>query len=499
MPLINRRLTTVVAGLSILGATGILTWTSAHEVDAFAAAETAANYRLTSVNVEDSKLTLAWHGEATKYRVRIGTDLKNPLLDTTTSDPIASLSELSSKTSRSGTLRYRIDNLSETESTKVLGGTITLPPATASKPKINELASNGLALAWDKVEHASHYDISFTAGKDSEPFAIHRISSDKPEFTIATLKPGTTGTVQVRAVRNGVLGEFSEARSFTTPAETSSFAVGAWNVCSESCKGYGSRSGAQAQAVQNANLDILTLQEAGGKRVGRTTNAAFSGGERGFVRATGGSKARYIFYREELFDQLDGGTFSVGHGRTVAWARLRDLKTEQAFIVASVHLSPDKGKNGVRGKQTSVLTSTIKRINSANEPVVLAGDYNSGVHRSGDQVMGRMSRAGYSDTVQIAKTTEGADMNSFNWNKTTPKRSGDYVDHIFVNSGFEVPLWRQQHPGVAGRVLTDHNLIAAKLTLSRTNVKVLKETTESVLLPSMTARDATTTEPQPEP
>ncbi len=499
MPGISRRLTTLVAGVSLLGAAGVLTWTGSADLDAAVATDTATSYRLTSVNIEDSTLTLAWNGEAEKYRVRIGTNLDKPLLDTTTSDPIASLNELSERTSRSGTLRYQIDNISDSDTTKVLGGTLTLPPDAVSDLKIEDLASNGLKLTWAKAANVTHYDVIFRKKKDSEPFAIHRISGEKSAFTINTLEPGTSARIQVRAVRQGVVGELSTPLEFTTPAAFSEFAVGAWNVCSESCSGYGSRSQAMATKVQESKMDIMTLQEAGGQRVGRVTNAAFSGGERGFVRATGGSKTRYIFYRDELFDQLEGGNFSVGHGRTVTWARLKDLKTDQAFIVASVHLVPGKNKkkDQARGSQASSLVSGINRINPANDPVILAGDFNTGSHRGGDRVMSRLANAGYSDSVRIAKLTEGAAMNTYNRNRVNPPRSGDYVDHIFVSAGLTVPLWRQYTHTHGGKVLTDHNMIAAKIRLTPSDVKEIKEQSRSVLLPTTSVRETTNVEPRP--
>lgn len=245
-------------------------------------------------------------------------------------------------------------------------------------------------------------------------------------------------------------------------------------------------------------MDIMALQEAGGQRVGRTTNAAFSGGERGFVRATGGSKTRYIFYRDSLFDQLAGGAFSIGHGRTVTWARFEDRKTNQPFVVASVHLVP--GKNGkkdrARGSQAASLAAGINRINPAKDPVVLAGDFNTGRHRGGDRVFGRLGGAGYTDSVSIAKLAENSAMNTFNRNSTSSRRSGDHVDHIFVSAGFDVPLWRQYNHIHQGRVLTDHNMIAAKLRLNRAQVAKLDHQTPSVLLPSATVRDATTERPE---
>lgn len=489
----------MVAGLSILATVGILTWTSTDEVDSFAARKGVNSYRLTSIVIDDSKLTLAWNGEAEKYRVRIGTNLKKPLLDTTTSDPIASLNSLNEKTSRSGKLRYRIDSLKSSEPTTVLDGTLTLPPDTIGKPKVHELASNGLALRWDEIANVSNYDISFSTGPDNEPFETHRIPGDRPEFVINTLEPEFTAHVRVRAVRDGVLGEFGPAAKFTTSAEFSDFAVGAWNVCSESCKGYGSRSIAQAHKVHEAKMDIMTLQEAGGQRVGRTTNAAFSGGERGFVRASGGAKTRYIFYRDELFDQLAGGTFSIGHSRTVTWARLVDKKTDQPFIVASIHLSP--GKNGkkdrVRGSQAANLVSGVKRINPSEHPVILAGDFNTGRHRGGDRVFGRLGSAGYRDSVSIAKTSEGANMNTYNRNSASPRRSGDRVDHIFVSADFEVPLWRQYNHTHNGKVLTDHNMIAAKVRLKRETGGALDEPTQSILLPTATSNKTTHDEHQP--
>ena len=497
MPRLNRHVATLVAGVSVLGIAGAFTIIDAGPGGARYGAETQPDYRLTSVNIDDSQLTLAWNGEADKYRVRIGTSLKKPLLDTTTSDPTATLNTLGTRVSRSATLRYRIENISASDSETVLDGVITLPPDTVTKPTLKRVESNGLVLAWDPVPRVTNYDVSFSTDKDTEPFAIHRIDAPESRFVTDALKPGTTGYVRVRAVREGGLGEFREPVKYDTPAEFSEFAVGAWNVCSEACLGYGSRSGAQAAKVQESNMDIMTLQEAGGQRVGRTTNAAFSGGERGFVRAFGGAETRYIFFREELFKQEDGGRFSVGHDRTVTWARLLDRKTETTFVVASVHLSPGKNskRDAIRGSQSSRLVSAINSIGRDGEPVILAGDFNSGRHRGGDRVFGHLTRGGFKDAVEIAGETDGASQNSFNRGSANSLNSGDHVDHIFVNDGVGVPLWRMYNHLRGGKVLTDHNMIAAKVRISG-NVSKIDKPSKSVVLP-LNATQVTAVAPEP--
>lgn len=491
MPRFGRRFLALSAGLSLIVTAAVLAWSDAENYEVFQQ-QVEYSYRLTSVNIEDSTLTLAWSGEAPQYRVRIGTDLEKPLLDTTTTDPIASVEDIKQKVSRSGKLRYQIDTLEKSEQTPVLSGTLTLPPDKIAKQPQLKRTPKSLELTWKPLKEVSHYDISLSEKPDSEPILTHRIAGDSPRFVTDTLKPETAGFLRVRGVRNGVLGEYSKAVELKSFSEHGSFKIGSWNICSSSCKGFGTRSGLQFQKVNDSEIDIMAIQEGGGKSVARTTHAKFSGGERGFVRANGGADSRYLFYRESQFTQLAGGNFHIGNGRRATWSRFEKLDTNQRFVVVNAHLSPgkSKAKNRIRGQEARRLFTTIPQINSAGEPVILVGDLNTGRHRSGDQVMSQVDRAGFTNSLKTADETEGASMNTFNRNRATPRHSGSHVDYILVTAGTDVSKWQQYNHLHNGRVLTDHNMLAATMSLT-TDAADFGEATPSVLLPISTSRDGT--------
>lgn len=491
MPRLGRRFLALSAGLSLIATAAVLSLTDAENYERFHQQAQDA-YRLTSVNIDDSTLTLAWSGEAPKYRVRIGADLKKPLLDTTTTDPVASVEDIKQQVSRSGTLRYQIDTLEKSEQKQVLSGTLTLPPEKIAKQPDLKRSPKSVELTWKPLQEVSHYDISLSEDPESEPILTYRIAGDSARFVTDTLEPDTTGFLRVRGVRNGVLGEYSKPVELKSFSEYGSFKIGSWNICSSSCKGFGTRSGLQAQKVNESAIDIMAIQEGGGKTVARTTHAKFSGGERGFVRANGGADSRYIFYRESQFKQLAGSNFHIGNGRLATWSRFENLATGQRFVMVNAHLSPgkSKAKNRIRGQEARRLFSIIPQINSADEPVILVGDLNTGRHRRGDQVMSQVDRAGFKNSLSKADETEGASMNTFNRNRATPRRSGSHVDYILVSSGTDVSRWQQYNHLHNGRVLTDHNMLAATMSLT-TEAADLGEATPATLLPVSTSRNGT--------
>src|SRR5690606_13711240 len=149
-------------------------------------------------------------------------------------------------------------------------------------------ASDGAVVRWKPADYATTYDVAVSRSRKKLPSKVKRLRKGGTAFATAGLKPETTYWVRVRAVGEAGVSEFGPATKVTTAPEASQFTVGAWNICSEACSGYGGRVGGQAAKVHEAEVDIMTLQEAGGKRVGPTTRAAFSGGPRGLVMAEGG-------------------------------------------------------------------------------------------------------------------------------------------------------------------------------------------------------------------
>ncbi len=436
--------------------------------------------KLVSVDVAPAKVSLAWAGTGTQYRVSLGNDLDRPDRTIVTTRPQAVLTPPAA-TDPKGRVSYRVEEVTDSKKRLALEGTVTLLPSVPPRPKVRRTAPEGAVVRWRPADYATTYDVAVSRSRSKLPQKVKRLRKGGTSFATDSLKPETTYWVRVRAVGEAGVSEFGPATKVVTPPDSSELRIGSWNICSEACSGYGGRVGPQAAQVHAAEVDVMALQEAGGERVGPTTRARFSGGPRGLVAASGGGNSRYLFYAPDKVEQLAGGRWSLGHGRWATWARFRDLTTERPFIVVSVHLLSGHGKTGQRASEMRSLMGSLSSVNPDGAPVVLAGDFNSGTHRSGDTV-GPIVRANdFRDTVEVADETVNAQVNTGSRRGDSAIMSGDHVDHIYVSPEWEVPAWRQwanlSGTRYVGTWLSDHNMIGATLRLPR-------ETAEDVEAPS---------------
>jgi endonuclease/exonuclease/phosphatase family metal-dependent hydrolase len=189
------------------------------------------------------------------------------------------------------------------------------------------------------------------------------------------------------------------------------------------------------------------------------------------VRATGGAKARYIFFRPALFEQQDGGSFDIGDGRDTTWAKFKIRATKRVFYYVDVHLDNGKGKdaNARRAREMDRMLGQMALINRTGTPMVYAGDFNSGTHREQDAPGDKMRAQGLSDTELLTKNVENARFNTGHTFSTTGPASGAHIDHIWVTPEFEVDSWKQlvrlSGTRYATPVVSDHNAVSAVVAL----------------------------------
>lgn len=479
----------VGSGLVLTVTAGVLAATTDAEgrgpVMAFAGLETPY-LRLVSVDVAPREVSLAWSGNGEKYRVSLGDDLDRPARTVVTTEPSVILPAPDAADPQ-GRVSYRVQEVGDAGGLTV-EGTVTLLPEVPRKPRVRRTAPEGAVVRWKPADYATTYDVSVSRSREKLPRKVKRLAKGGTAFATDALKPETTYWVRVRAVGEAGVSEFGPATKVVTPPDTSEFTIGSWNICSEACSGYGGRVGGQASQVHDAEVDIMALQEAGGERVGPTTRARFSGGPRGLVPAEGGGNSRYLLYSPDKFEQLSGGRWSIGHGRWATWARFQDLKTERPFVVVSVHLLSGHHKTGERASEMRSLMGSLAAVNPEGDPVVLAGDFNSGTHRKGDTVGPIVRSAQYRDTVEVAEETENAQVNTGSRRGDTAIMSADHVDHIYVSPGWEVPAWRQwaslSGTTYVGTWLSDHNMIGATVSLQRDPEDAVATPTEVVRVPA---------------
>ncbi|KQY58396.1 hypothetical protein ASD11_01650 [Aeromicrobium sp. Root495] len=476
-----------VAGVAVL-AGGL--WATRTLADADDAPPTAL--RATKVSTTSAELDWKVADDADHYVVRVGADrslTKNTVKveSRTTKVVVEDL-----KASVPGKEQFfRVDAVRDGTVTSSRTGRFSLAPARMAKVSVDKRSAGGVRLDWKAVANARQYDVQVARDK----------KFTKNLTTVRTLGPGS-GFVQqglsadsrywfrIRPVGGDSVGAFGAPVAVTTRPREVAFNIATWNVCSEKCSGYAGRARVMADYLNENQADVFVLQESGGKRVGATTNAIFSGGKRQFVRATGGAKARYVFYRPELFRQLSGGNFDIGDGRNTTWAELALRETGRRFIVVDVHLENGHGNDGKRRREANRMVARMEAINTADLPIIYAGDFNSGRHRPSDSPGAIMRQVGQTDAVDLADEPVNRDINTGHTFATTVLRSGAHVDHIFVSKEFEVLGWKQLARLAGGRyaspVVSDHNALRATVALDARKVDV-GEPTPTTLVSGLTS------------
>jgi len=388
---------------------------------------------------------------------------------------------------------YRVDAVREGEVRSSRTGRFALMPGELGDLTVPVVTANGFKATWKPVENARQFDVTVARDKSfTKEATTVRTVGVASEFITKGLKPATKYWVQVRPVNGDQVGAFAAPVSFTTGVRESSFRVATWNVCSEKCGGYAGRARIMADFLNANEVDMFGLQESGGVRVGAVTNSIFTGGTQGFVRADGGAKARYIFYRPQLFEQLSGGNFDIGDDRDTTWGKFRVKKTDRVFYYVDIHLDngKDKAANARRAREMDRVLAQMALINDTDKPMIYAGDFNSGTHRDQDAPGDKMRGAGLSDAELLTKDVTNAQINTGHTFSTEVLDSGAHIDHVWVTDEFDVDSWEQLVRITNGRytkpVVSDHNAVSAVVSLDSRKV-TLGDPTPATPLPAPTA------------
>lgn len=367
---------------------------------------------------------------------------------------------------------YRVDAVRNGEVRSSRTGRFSLIPGEIVDLSVAAVTAGAVRATWSPVANARQFDVVVARDEafTDQATGVRTLGSAN-EFVSKGLKSRTKYWIKVRPVNGDQVGAFTAPVAFRTMARETAFKVATWNVCSEKCGGYAGRAAIMAAFLNDNEVDIFGLQESGGVRVGAVTNRIFSGGPREFVRAKGGAKARYIFYRPALFEQLDGGNFDIGDDRDTTWAKFRVKATKRVFYYVDVHLDNGKGKdaNARRAREMDRMLGRMKVINDDDTPMLYAGDFNSGVHRPQDAPGVKMRAAGLTNTELLTQDVENARINTGHTFSTNVLASGAHIDHIWVTPEFEVDSWKQLVRITNGRyttpVVSDHNSVSAVVAL----------------------------------
>ena len=430
--------------------------------------------------VSPTSVEFDWSGskDADSYVIRVGDDralttavstrIPAKGARTATSTTVADLAATTPGVDRF----YRIDAVRDGEVRSSRTSRFALVPAEVRGFEIVTASAGGVKARWKPTANARQFDVTIARDEAfTEKVTTVRTVEGGTDFVGKGLRSGTKYWMKVRAVNGDQLGAFTAPLAFRTEVRESSFKIGTWNVCSEACGGYEGRAAIMANFLDDNEVDIFGLQEAGGVRVGAVTNRIFSGHSREFVRAEGGAKARYVFYRPALFEQLDGGSFDIGDGRDTTWAKFTIKATKRTFYYVDVHLDNGKGKSddARRAREMDRMLSTMSAINDDDTPMIYAGDFNSGVHRDQDTPGVKMRAAGLGNTELLTKDVENARINTGHTFSTSVLASGAHIDHIWVTPEFEVDSWKQlvriTGDSYTKPVASDHNAVSAVVAL----------------------------------
>lgn len=365
---------------------------------------------------------------------------------------------------------YRVDAIKDDKVRSSRTTRFTLKPGDVRKLALKRATASGFKVAWNRVPNARQYDITIARDKGftKQASTVRTLDADT-KFVTRGLKSSTSYWFKVRPINGDQVGTFTEPIKLTTTVRETSFRVGTWNVCSEKCSKYDSRARIMADFINTHKIDMFALQESGGERVGKVTNAIFSGHSQQYKRADGGARARYIFYRPALFEQLGGGNFPIGDGRDTTWASFKVKKTGRVFYYVSVHLENGKGNDAKRSREMDSMLGQMAQINTTGKPMIYAGDFNSGVHRNSDSPGAKMRAAGFGDTYTLTQDTLNGQISTSHTFSTKVLAAEAHVDHIWVSKEFDVESWAQLVRLAGGRyatpVVSDHNLLAADVAL----------------------------------
>lgn len=216
--------------------------------------------------------------------------------------------------------------------------------------------------------------------------------------------------------------------------------------------------------------DLVAVQEAGSDSYLRKLDPVMR--EVGLLRAHGGSRWRYIYFRPTTMLFRQGGTIRLNslNTRHAAWGRFQThADVRRGLFFTSSHLSVGwtSFTDRARLREARALLRRSNELDSRwHYPQVHAGDFNS-YAMVGDKVMEPAGFRDAEDKPELWKHHSGYD--SYNGRNTvrvptTPMpMHGHHDDHIYVSPELDALTWTLR----ADYGPSDHNFVAAKLRFTK--------------------------------
>ena len=160
--------------------------------------------------------------------------------------------------------------------------------------------------------------------------------------------------------------------------------------------------------------------------------------------------------KSETIDINPGGRFFIGSWlpRIFTAGIFKEKGTNKNFCVINTHL--DKDSSSIRNKQVKMILNYVSK-NANNIPVVIMGDFNTGIEGEFKEIF---EREGFNFARDKAKTNEGPQETRTGWNNEQLKS----IDHIMVKnmdvSKFAVIENKE------GQYPSDHRPVIAEISLN---------------------------------
>ncbi|MFT4108567.1 fibronectin type III domain-containing protein [Propionicimonas sp.] len=483
-----------VCALAALLLSVVLLGPTASALPAAAQTPGAAPYGL-AVSPRDQLAIASWVGvdDAASYVVDVSADPTFTVITSTTAtEDLVVLGSLTPATTYYARVSAVSTDGTRGSPSESISFTTSEEPFRLPTPEltVDSLSSTSLTPAWSSSGDDLRYEVQrdTAAGFDS-PESDTTKAGVRTE-TMSGLKTSTSYSVRVRAVDAAGLPLSAWSNVVTRKtAESLPLRVGTFNVRKKSQDNWAKRRTAVASTILGQDPDVVGLQEAtparfrGVRQYQDVVNLL--GSDWALTDASSGSGEVRTVYNTTRLRLLDHGTQPLsgskrfGVQRYATWAAFEQISTGKRFLFVNTHFAVFSSK--VKAHHTAAarqMVAMLERVNTGNLPVVIVGDFNTGLYRtSGNGVYRTITGAGYIDPlVRTGKTGAAqklvnADLKTYNGgSRKAPKdRWARMLDQIFV-SKMRVAEWETvARLNGAGRwigtIPSDHNMVRATVYL----------------------------------
>ncbi|MCA0297158.1 MAG: fibronectin type III domain-containing protein [Actinobacteria bacterium] len=352
--------------------------------------------------------------------------------------------------------------------------------------------SASMSVTWPAVAEDAHYVVELSADDSFADPKSKDVTASEARFT--KLTAGHTYSVRVRVVDAASLplSEWSDVATGKVLV-SAPLVVGSYNILKAKDRAWSKRKPALVSTILGESPDVVGLQEATPRRTatGRRQYddlTAALGSEWALTDdskdTTGEVRTIYNTSRLTLVTKghyaIAGSKRFRGIQRYITWAEFIQKSTGKHFLFVNTHFVPrtSRASDPHRVSAARQLVALLKRVNTAGLPVVIVGDFNTGMNRTtSNRVYTTIVGAGYRDPVGTstrlghAEKTIRANLKTVNgYRKVAPRdNSQPLVDHIFV-SPMEVKEWEvvaklNSAGRFIGTIPSDHNMLRATVEL----------------------------------